>query len=307
MRRMQIGIVLACLLAGSSLLALQTRPQSVTDGIYTDAQATRGQAVYTAKCASCHAPNLAGRAGPPLTGADFLANWNTQPLLELANKISRTMPKGIDVEKLKDQEAADVLAYILQYGKFPSGRAELRLDEAALKAVNFPAPTAKPAAAGPTQIAALPAAGNVGQVMRGILFPSANIIFTTQSLDPGAKKDNKDTSPTGGFDWLTWGGNVYTGWEVVDYAAVAVAESAQLMLTPGRKCENGVAVPVNDPDWIKFTMELADAGKAAYKASQTRKQDVISESTNQLNDSCQHCHNVYRGRNHCVAAAGRRQ
>jgi hypothetical protein len=68
------------------------------------------------------------------------------------------------------------------------------------------------------------------------------------------------------------------------------------MLTPGRRCENGRPVPVSDPDWIKFTLELADAGKAAYKSSQTRKQTTISESTNQINDSCMHCHRKFRGR-----------
>ena len=100
---------------------------------------------------------------------------------------------------------------------------------------------------------------------------------------PGAKKPSAETA-TVGFDWLIWGGNVYRGWEVVDYAAVSLAESANLMLTPGRKCENGKPVPVSDPDWIKFTMELAEAGRAAYKASQTRNQEIISDSTNQLND-----------------------
>ena len=58
------------------------------------------------------------------------------------------------------------------------------------------------------------------------------------------------------------------------------------MLTPGRRCENGKPVPVTDPDWIKFTQQLAEAGKAAYRASQTRNQEIASDSTNQLNDSC---------------------
>jgi hypothetical protein len=81
---------------------------------------------------------------------------------------------------------------------------------------------------------------------------------------------------------------------MVDYAAVAITESAPLMLTPGRRCENGKPVPVDRPDWIKFTQELAEAGRAAYRASQTRSQQAVSDSTTQLAESCSHCHQVYR-------------
>jgi len=282
-----------CLLAGSSMA------QNVTSGVYTEQQATRGLALYKARCTTCHGDGLVGRSGPPLVGADFMATWSTQPVLELANKIRRTMPKSepVDTPKLTAQETSDVVAYILQVAKYPSGRAELPTDEAALKSVTFPTQAAAPKAA--ATVTALSPVGNVGQVMRGILFPSANIVFAVQGVDPGAKR-TVDTTSTGGFDWFTWGLGVYPGWDVVDYAAISLSESASLMLTPGRKCENGRPVPVSDPDWIKFTQELVDAGKAAYKASQTRNQEAVSESTNQLNDSCMNCHRVYRGRNHCV-------
>ncbi len=294
------GVVLACLLAGYVAQAFQAGP-TVNDGIYTDQQALRGQTLYQKRCVTCHGPGLAGRTGPPLTGDDFLSNWDTRPLLELANKIFKTMPKD-DTVPLTPAESADLLAYILQTGKFPSGRADLILSEAALKPVTFPRRAASPpkaAVAAPP--VSLPASGNVAQVMRGILFPSANLLFSVQSIDPGARKPAPNAAaPTGAVDWLTWGGSVYRGWEMVDYAAVSIAESATLMLTPGRRCENGKPVPVTDPDWIKFTQQLADAGKAAYQASQTRNQEIASDSTNQLNDSCMSCHRVFRGRTHCV-------
>src|SRR5436190_3894191 len=85
-------IVSVCLIAGSVALAVQTG-QTVNDGIYTDQQAMRGQALYQKRCSTCHGANLAGRTGPPLTGDDFLSNWDTHPLLELANKILKTMPR----------------------------------------------------------------------------------------------------------------------------------------------------------------------------------------------------------------------
>jgi S-disulfanyl-L-cysteine oxidoreductase SoxD len=298
--RRLVRIVSACLLSGSVALALQTG-QTLNNGIYTDQQATRGQTLYQKRCSACHSANLAGRTGPPLTGDDFLSNWDTRPLLELANKILKTMPKD-DTDALTPQESADLLAYILQSNKFPSGRVDLILSEAALKDVTFPRRARtqpKPAPDAPPL--SLPAAGNVAQVMRGILFPSANLLFSVQSIDPGSKKPAANAAaPTGAVDWLTWGGSVYRGWEMVDYAAISIAESATLMLTPGRRCENGKSVPVTDPDWIKFTQQLADAGTAAYRASQTRNQEIASESTNQLNDSCMSCHRVFRGRTHCV-------
>jgi mono/diheme cytochrome c family protein len=298
--RRLLRVVPVCLLAGSAALALQNG-QTLNDGIYTDAQAMRGQAVYQKRCSGCHGANLEGRTGPPLTGDDFLSNWDTRPLLELANKILKTMPKD-DTVPLTPSESADVLAYILQAGKFPGGRAELTLNEAALKSVTFPRRAAtQPKAEVVAPPLSLPASGNVAQVMRGILFPSANLLFSVQSIDPGTKKPAANAAaPTGAVDWLTWGGSVYRGWEMADYAAISIAESATLMLTPGRRCENGKPVPVTDPDWIKFTQQLADAGKAAYQASQTRNQDAASESTNQLNDSCMSCHRVFRGRTHCV-------
>src|SRR5262249_21983715 len=92
LRRRLIGVLLVCLLAGSLAFALQTG-QTVNDGINPDQQAIRGQARYQKRCSKCHNANLAGRTGPPLTGDDFLSNWDTQPLLELANKILKTMPK----------------------------------------------------------------------------------------------------------------------------------------------------------------------------------------------------------------------
>src|SRR5215467_3733535 len=154
-----IAIVLMSLLGGSSLLALQ-QAKSVNDGVYTDQQAARGLALYKGRCSSCHGDALAGRSAPPLAGDDFLANWAGQPLLELANKISKTMPKN-DTPRLTAQETADVLASILQAGKFSSGRNELTVDETLLKAVNFP-PRAGGAAQAPVvagQQPSLPAAG----------------------------------------------------------------------------------------------------------------------------------------------------
>jgi mono/diheme cytochrome c family protein len=273
------------------------QPRTASDGVYTDAQATRGRALYQERCARCHGDALEGGIGPPLAGSVFIAAWGAQPLWELASKIRSTMPAD-DPGKLTPSQSADLVARLLQVGKFPSGPTELGADEPALKAVVLPGPGPQAVASAASRAPAFPAAGNLAQLMRGILFPSSNIIFNVQTYDPGApvKPGQVGAGATTSFSWVDWGAGIYKGWQIVDYAAVAVAESAPLMLTPGRRCENGRPVPVDRPDWIKFTQELAEAGRAAYKASQTRSQEAVSDASNQLADACLHCHQVYRDR-----------
>jgi len=285
-------LILAILLVPSlSMQAQQAR--TVRDGVYTDAQAARGAAVYKEKCASCHGPTLGGSLAPPLTGDAFAANWGG-PLSAIVDKIQATMPANA-MGTLTRAQASDVLAFMLQSSKFPAGRAELSSDEAALKTVTLPGaqpPAIRTAANGSTPV--FPPAGNMAQLMRGVLFPAANMIFNVQRYDPATPPKANNQSKEAGFSWVDWGAGVYTGWEIVDYAAVALGETAPLMLTPGRRCENGKPVPVNDPEWIKFSTELYETSKAVYAAAQTRNQEKVSDITERLADMCLHCHQAYR-------------
>jgi cytochrome c553 len=234
--------------------------------------ATRGAALYKQQCGSCHGDRLEGRAGPSLAGADFQSRWPTSDLIA---KIKNTMPQD-SPGKLTAGQAADLATYIQQAGK----------------AVANTGPATAPPKGPP---AAFSATGNLNQLMRGIMFPNSNIIFTVQTHDPAEKKRTGDAANTdGGFNWSMWGSDLYSGWEIVDYASIALAESAPLMLTPGRRCENGKPVPVNDPDWIRFTKEMAEVGRAAYRASQTRSQEKVSDVTGDVADACLHCHQVFR-------------
>jgi mono/diheme cytochrome c family protein len=266
--------------------------QTVRDGAYTPEQARRGQAIYAEKCSSCHGEKLAGGLGPPLVGNDFVSDWDKEPVSELVTKIQNTMPQN-DPGKLTPQQTVDLVAFMLQAGNFPSGRKELSPDETALKQITWAAPTAPQPKL--TSGRSYPPQGNMAQVMRGILFPSSNIIFNVQGHDPGVKLTPPDEGESpGAFNWTVWGSGIYSGWELVDYAAIALAESAPLLMTPGRRCENGKPVPINDPEWIKFTDDLVTAGMAAYRASQTRNQDKVSDITEKISDACFNCHQVYR-------------
>ena len=202
-----------------------------------------------------------------------------------------------DPGKLTATQVADIVAYLLQAARFPAGRTELVAQQEALKDLAFPGSAVKaPIAPVASHALSFPPVGNMAELMRGVLFPSSNLIFNVQSIDPAApvKPGVVGAGATTAFSWSDWGAGIYKGWEIVDYAAVAIAESAPLMLTPGRRCENGKPVPVDRPDWIKFTQELADAGIAARKASQTRNQEAVSDVSSQLADACLHCHEVYR-------------
>jgi len=51
------------------------QPRTVRDGVYTDAQAARGGAIYKEKCASCHGPTGLGdqaKGAPNLTDTEWL-------------------------------------------------------------------------------------------------------------------------------------------------------------------------------------------------------------------------------------------
>jgi len=158
-----------------------------------------------------------------------------------------------------------------------------------------PAPqTAKPAA--PAGQAAAPRAGvqvtgDLAQVMRGILFPNSNLIFDAQQNDPGAPP--KKAAEAGGGASATFA-NIYTGWQVVENAAIALAESADLILKPGRVCSNGKPAPVSRADYQKFAAGLRQAGREALKAAQTKKQDAVIEVTDKVAEACANCHEVYR-------------
>jgi hypothetical protein len=147
-----------------------------------------------------------------------------------------------------------------------------------------PAGTAKP-----TGDVAQPT-GELAQLMRGILFPNSNLIFDAQSNDPGAPK--KEAAGGGGAS-ATFA-NVYSGWQMLEGAAVALAEAPDLILKPGRLCSNGKPVPIERPDFIKFAEGLREAGIASLAAAKDKSQDKVIEVTEKVADACANCHEVYR-------------
>ena len=120
------------------------RPHSVWDGVYTPEQAKRGDPLYHQKCASCHGDKMTGgESAPPLTGGQFLSNWNGLTLDVLFERIRITMPvdNPAGVSRLSK---ADILAYILSMNRFPSGNAELQYKAELLKEILIEANKSEP-------------------------------------------------------------------------------------------------------------------------------------------------------------------
>jgi cytochrome c553 len=261
--------------------------------VYSAGQAARGQQLYKAQCAACHGNAMEGTSGPPLVGDGFLSNWSAQPLTSLVGKIQKTMPFNVP-GSLSRNQSTDLVAYVLQVGKFSSGQAEL--SEAALGQIVFPTVRSSTVAGAPE--------GNLAELMRAIAFPNSNIIFNVQIKDPGA--ETKKPPAAAPFDYVQWGSTVYPGWLAIDQAAVALTETAPLLLTPGRKCQNGRPVPVDRADWKQYAKDLAEVGKLARRASQARNFEAFVDISEKLNDACANCHKVYRDKGGTEGSGGTR-
>jgi mono/diheme cytochrome c family protein len=282
-------VLTAAIVVWITALAHAQGARTVRDGVFTDAQAARGQATYQKQCASCHGDKLEGSQGPPLVADVFLSRWHTQPLSELTSKIRNTMPADA-TGTLTPQQSVDLVSFILKTGGFPAGKTELAADEAVLGRIVWPAGlVAAPSSSAPGRV--YPPLGNMAQLMRGIFFPNSNLIFTVQTRDPGAPAPPPSANNTNaGFSFVDWGAGIYVGWQLV----IALADASPLMLTPGIRCENGRLAPVTDPDWIKFTEQMIAVARQTYRASQTRNQEAVSEATGDLSDACAACHQAYR-------------
>ena len=106
---------------------------STAAGVYTSAQANRGEQTYYSICVSCHPKGT-------YTAPAFRAKWDGHLLSELFNYVSTQMPKE-QPGTLEDQEYADVIAYLLKINGAPAGKTELPTEAKALKWIRISMPT----------------------------------------------------------------------------------------------------------------------------------------------------------------------
>src|SRR3954447_18325136 len=116
-----------------------------------------------------------------------------------------------------------------------------------------------PAAAPPTQ-----PASTMSELMIRIIYPASDAIFYITTREPKTEAE----------------------WGELQGKALAVAESANLLMMPGR---------ARDQDrWMDDARLMLDAGRAAFRAAKTRDVAAVAALNDQLYTSCTSCHQHYR-------------
>jgi mono/diheme cytochrome c family protein len=112
--------------------------KTTNDALYTKAQADRAKGLYNKVCVDCHPFTVAAKKKPqdlPLGEDPFFEEWEGRSVRELISIIALTMPNDGSAV-ISDQEATDLVAYILQQNGFPAGSAPL--DKSAAAAIERP-------------------------------------------------------------------------------------------------------------------------------------------------------------------------
>ena len=110
--------------ATAGLVTAQTSAprRTVWDGVYTEAQATRGTTAFGQSCAGCHALGAEGRA--PVAGEAFWKSFAQKSVGDLLEFVSTYMPNGTP-GSLSEPTYSDIVAVILKSNGFPAGTSEL--------------------------------------------------------------------------------------------------------------------------------------------------------------------------------------
>ena len=139
MKRTVFVLIAAAFLAPTVYVTVTAQARSVTQGVYTEAQAKRGEGIYKEQCAQCHGDMLEGSGPmPPLSGPDFAKNWSGKTVADLFEKTHSSMPATAP-GSLTEQQTADVLSYVFSIAKFPAGSAELATSVEPLKQITIDA------------------------------------------------------------------------------------------------------------------------------------------------------------------------
>jgi mono/diheme cytochrome c family protein len=130
LRVILIAAVVWLVALGLGVDASDTR--STRDGVYSTAQADRGEQTYKTRCGSCHMADQ-------FSGFTFMQSWSGQTADALYDQLRKTMPKD-NPGGLKPQEYADIIAFLFRINRLPAGDSDLKGTKPVLKEVVIEAP-----------------------------------------------------------------------------------------------------------------------------------------------------------------------
>jgi mono/diheme cytochrome c family protein len=129
----RLVIAASFLLAGPTLAQAQASGRSVLEGVYSEAQAKRGQVEFEANCSTCHRAEWFG-------GPEFKEHWGWGEIFWVYDFARKNMPYD-QPGTLPRQSYLDVVAYILKLNGYPEGPSDLPSSDDALMGIQFPTPS----------------------------------------------------------------------------------------------------------------------------------------------------------------------
>jgi cytochrome c556 len=115
---------------------------------------------------------------------------------------------------------------------------------------------------------------SIKQIMAAITGPAATTVYNAVGTVVNAE-GIKETAPQNDEEWAA-----------LASTAAALAESGNLMLTPGRAVDTG--------DWVKMTQAFIEASKEAVKAAEAKSTEGILSAGSNINETCDTCHERYQ-------------
>ncbi len=123
-------LVILLLLGPGAVAAQDSEARSVLDGVYSEAQAERGQRAFNTHCGECHiTEEFSGESFQNMVGGD--------PVAQFYNFVRSSMPYE-NPASLSRRAYLDVMAYILYLNDYPAGDEDLPATVDALSEIYFP-------------------------------------------------------------------------------------------------------------------------------------------------------------------------
>ena len=111
------------------------------------------------------------------------------------------------------------------------------------------------------------------EVMEGSVAPPAEVIWDSVSTIVD-EKGIHEHFPQNDVEW-----------EIVEHAAIALAETSNLLMMEGRAPDTG--------DWRKYSQQLAETSMGAAEAARAKNTEQILETGEKIYDVCTACHMKY--------------